>query len=119
MAASITVLEIDSHHPAELAAWWQSVLGGEVSVDADGDATLRLASPAMGLDFIRVPELKSIKNRLHLDINPVGCEQGEELERLLALGAVPTNVGQAPDVSWQVLADPEGNEFCLLSTRVG
>ena len=58
------------------------------------------------------------ENRLHLDVRADGSTTAEELDRLLALGAVPADVGQGPDVSWVVLADPEGNEFCLLSRTV-
>ncbi len=60
-----------------------------------------------------MPEAKSGKNRLHLDLRADG-DRDAELARLLALGARRVDVGQAPDVSWTVLADPEGNEFCLL-----
>jgi hypothetical protein len=64
-----------------------------------------------------VPEPKSVKNRIHIDLNPTGCEQPEELERLLALGAKRIDIGQG-EQTWVVLADPEGNEFCLLRTRL-
>ena len=68
--------------------------------------------------FQRVPEGKTVKNRLHFDLRADGVSTAEELERLLALGARPVDVGQGPDVSWVVLGDPEGNEFCLLSRSV-
>jgi Glyoxalase-like domain len=58
-----------------------------------------------------------VKNRLHMDVNPVGVTQAQELERLLALGATHVDIGQG-DQTWYVLADPEGNEFCLLRTTV-
>ena len=64
-----------------------------------------------------MPEPKTIKNRLHIDVNPAGCDQAEELQRLQALGARQVDVGQR-DAPWIVLADPEGNEFCLLRRRV-
>ena len=64
--------------------------------------------------FQDVPEGKTVKNRLHIDVNPVGCDQDEELERLLDLGATHTDIGQG-EQSWVVLADPEGNEFCILA----
>jgi hypothetical protein len=64
-----------------------------------------------------VAEAKTVKNRVHIDVNPSGCDQAEELERLLGLGARPVDVGQG-DVPWVVLADPEDNEFCLLGRRV-
>jgi Glyoxalase-like domain len=62
-----------------------------------------------------VPEPKTVKNRLHLDLCADGVTTSEELQRLLDLGARRTDVGQASDASWVVLSDPEGNEFCLLS----
>lgn len=69
------------------------------------------------IDFLIVPDgPQTSKNRLHLDVNPTDRDQYAELERLLQLGAVPVDVGQG-DVSWHVLADPEGNEFCLLRGR--
>jgi hypothetical protein len=73
----------------------------------------------MTLCFIPVPEDKTVKNRVHLDLSPSGCEQAEELERLLSLGARHKDIGQGPDVSWVVLEDPEGNELDLLRTRWG
>jgi len=74
-------------------------------------------APPPILVFVPVPEPKVGKNRLHLDVNPSGCDQAEELERLVALGARQVDVGQG-EVPWVVLADPEGNEFCLLGRRV-
>jgi Glyoxalase-like domain len=68
------------------------------------------------LTFARVPEGKTVKNRLHLDVNPTDREQDDEVRRLLDLGARHSDVGQG-DVSWVVLADPEGNEFCVLADR--
>jgi hypothetical protein len=73
-----------------------------------------LSTPA--LTFAHVPEGKTVKNRLHLDLNPTDREQDEEVRRLLDLGARHADVGQG-DVSWVVLADPEGNEFCVLAGR--
>jgi len=70
------------------------------------------------IDVIAVPERKEIKNRLHLDLRADGVETSEELKRLEDLGARRVDVGQGPDVSWVVLGDPEGNEFCLLSRTV-
>ena len=69
------------------------------------------------LVFVPVDDAKTQKNRVHLDVNPSGCDQPEELARLLSLGAVEVDVGQG-DQTWHVLADPEGNEFCLLRSRV-
>ena len=61
-----------------------------------------------------VAEDKVVKNRLHLDLSPVDRSRGDEVERLLALGATHADVGQTGEESWVVLADPEGNEFCVL-----
>jgi len=68
------------------------------------------------LVFVQVPEGKSAKNRIHLDVSPVGCDRDDEVARLVTLGARPVDVGQA-DAPWVVLADPEGNEFCVLGRR--
>lgn len=68
------------------------------------------------LTFAKVPDTKTIKNRLHIDVNPTDREQDDEVGRLLGLGARHADVGQG-DVSWVVLADPEGNEFCVLASR--
>ena len=76
------------------------------------DALSRAIPPH--ISFVQVPEAKTVKNRVHLDVTPVGTTQAEEIARITALGATPVDVGQL-DVSWVVLADPEGNEFCVMS----
>jgi Glyoxalase-like domain len=98
-----------------------------VQYEADGIVTI--GSPAVPegrnhrspvpptLTFARVPEGKTVKNRLHLDVSPTDREQGEEVRRLLDLGAQHADVGQTGDESWVVLTDPEGNEFCVLADR--
>jgi catechol 2,3-dioxygenase-like lactoylglutathione lyase family enzyme len=125
MTLRLRVVVVDCADPERLAAFWCAALGYEV-VDQDEDGIgigpgpvpsneeLRAGPVAPGIDFYRVPEGKSVKNRLHLDLTPVDGRQAEEVERLLALGATRADVGQGPDVSWVVLADPEGNEFCVL-----
>lgn len=71
-----------------------------------------------GMVFVSVPEGKAVKNRLHIDLAPhTSQDRDAEIERLEQLGATRVEVGQAPDVSWTVLSDPEGNEFCVLSSR--
>jgi hypothetical protein len=102
----------DAHDPPALALFWAKLLGGERTVDTDGDAWVVLPnSGAPRLDFLRVPEAKTIKNRLHLDIH--STDVAAATTEALALGATT-----ADDVydggRWQVLRDPEGNEFCLL-----
>jgi predicted enzyme related to lactoylglutathione lyase len=121
MAAQLTEIIIDAADPRALARFWGDVLGWPVVDDdrglswisASGDHTARPM-----VVFVPVPEPKTVKNRVHLDVNPAGVDQAEELERLLALGATRADVGQSDDVPWIVLADPEGNEFCLLGRRV-
>ena len=71
----------------------------------------------LALVFVPVPEGKTTKNRVHIDVSPTGLDQSDELARLLALGAVQVDVNQG-EQSWIVLADPEGNEFCLLRGRL-
>ena len=75
--------------------------------------------PAPTLVFSPTTEPKSGKLRLHIDVNPLDRDQDAELERLLALGARPADIGQTGQESWHVLLNPEGNEFCLLRRRVG
>jgi hypothetical protein len=119
MPSRIAVIAIDAVRPEVVAEFWCEVLGWSVvAVEEDivsigpEDATW----PA--IDIVAVPEGKVVKNRLHLDLRADGTTTQQELQRLLDLGARPTDVGQAPDSSWVVLSDPEGNEFCLLSRSV-
>jgi predicted enzyme related to lactoylglutathione lyase len=118
VGSRFTELVIDAADPAALAAFWGEVLGWEVTEAGDEGAELRAPGGARpALVFVPVPEAKAVKNRVHLDVNPVGCDQETELARLTALGARPVDIGQG-DQPWVVLADPEGNEFCLLRTTV-
>ncbi len=119
MPSRLATIAIDALRPKVVAEFWCAVLGWRV-IEADSDivsiAPQDQALPT--IDIIAVPEGKTVKNRLHLDLRADGASTAEELERLLALGARRTDVGQGPGVSWVVLADPEGNEFCLLSRTV-
>jgi glyoxalase superfamily protein len=119
MPSRLAVIAIDAIRPQVVADFWCAVLGWHV-VDEGGD--IISIAPQDGtwpsIDVIAVPEGKTIKNRLHFDLRADGVSTSEELERLLALGASRTDVGQGPEVSWVVLGDPEGNEFCLLSRSV-
>jgi len=114
MALVISQLAVDAIDPAAQARWWQDVLGGTVDDDDPDEVAVTFDSELPELLFLRVPETKTVKNRLHLDVRPPdGSDQATELDRLLALGARRVDIGQG-EVSWVVLADPEGNEFCLL-----
>jgi predicted enzyme related to lactoylglutathione lyase len=106
---------IDARDPVALGRWWQEALGWVVVNDDPEEFEIRPTADRLpGLLFAAVPEPKMIKNRLHLDFRP--DDRDREVERMLALGATRADVGQG-DVSWVVLADPEGNEFCILSSR--
>jgi len=109
----IGVVAIDCADPPRLAEFWSALVGGEIEIDRDGDARLRPPGGPV-LDFLRVPEGKSGKNRLHLDL--FTTDFAAAVEQTLTLGAT-----RADDVydggSWQVLRDPEGNEFCLLKPK--
>lgn len=116
MGLVVSQLTIDSADPAAQARWWAQTLGWELLWEpADDEAEIGPPDrSATAWLFQKVPEGKSVKNRLHPDLRPPdGSDQAAELERLLALGATPVDIGQG-DVTWHVLADPEGNEFCLL-----
>jgi Glyoxalase-like domain len=127
MTSKFNELAIDCADPGVLARFWCSVLDYEVHDEDDGIVTIGWPGMPEGKDhrgpvppmltFVRVPEGKTVKNRLHLDVSPADREQGEEVHRLLGLGAPHADVGQGPGVSWVVLADPEGNEFCVLADR--
>jgi len=121
MVARITTTVFDAADPSRLAWFWAEVLGWDATTVDGHDDWLVVADQSRKamfiLLFLPVSGPKTAKNRVHLDINPVGCSQQEELERLLALGAGRVDIGQG-EQTWFVLADPEGNEFCLLRNRV-
>lgn len=109
---------VDAIDPSELARFWEQALGWRRTHDAPAEVVLEPPAGsaedgvAPDLLFLRVPEGKSGKNRVHLDLRPV--DQQAELKRLTALGARVIDVGQPADASWIVMRDPEGNEFDLL-----
>lgn len=118
MGIRIQCLAIDSNDPDALARFWADTLGWRRTHDTPDEVVLEppSGSPEDGVSpdliFLKVPEAKAGKNRLHLDLRP--DDQDAEVARVSALGARRVSVGQADDVSWVVLADPEGNEFCIL-----
>jgi hypothetical protein len=123
MANRITTVVVDCAEPGRLAEFWCAVLGYEVVGREDDDVEIgppgqAPKGPVPTLLFQRVPDPTPGKNTLHLDLNATDRDQDAELQRLLDLGARPADVGQTGEESWRVLADPEGNEFCLLRSRV-
>ena len=111
-------ISVDSTDPGRVATFWQEALGWRRTYDSPDEIALEppAGTPEDGVSpdilFLRVPEEKTIKNRLHLDLRP--DDQAAEVARLEGLGARRTSVGQTDDVSWVVLADPDGNELCVL-----
>jgi hypothetical protein len=106
---------VDARDPSALGRWWREALGWVVVNDDPDEFEIRPESDRLpGLLFVPATEPKTIKNRLHLDFRP--DDRDAEVERLFALGARPVDVGQG-ERSWVVLADPEGNEFCVLGSR--
>ncbi len=122
VSSSFTELAIDCADPGALAAFWCAVLGYEVRGTGADAGLVTIGSTtdprAVTLAFAQVPEAKTVKNRLHLDLNPGDRSQEQEVERLVALGAGRVDVGQGPDDDWVVMADPEGNEFCVLAAQL-
>lgn len=123
MACRISELVLSAHDPELLAGFWCDVLG-YVELDRD-EHTLEIGPPDVGFGgpqptivFIRSGAPRQGTLRLHFDVNATDRDQDDELERLLAAGARPVDIGQPADASWHVLADPEGNEFCLLRRRL-
>ena len=114
--AAISMVAID---PQKVAEFWRAVLGWRL---LQSDATGADIGPEDGsglrIEIGRVDDAKSVKNRIHLDLRADGTSQEEEVQRLLRLGATRIDVGQPVDATWIVLADPEGNEFCLLLRSV-
>jgi hypothetical protein len=125
---------VDCTDPQALAHWWAESLDWAVVYDTPEEAVVipRFALEdeepeqdlqawmrrGQGLVFVPVPEGKQVKNRLHIDLAPhTSQDRDAEIQQLLDRGATPVDVGQSEEDTFTVLADPEGNEFCVLSSR--
>jgi len=123
---------VDTPDPIALARWWGEAIGWQEVYSSPEEVVLipgyvtgeeevrEMAWERIppGLVFVKVPERKAQKNRLHIDLAPhTSQDRDAEIARLERLGATRAEVGQSDDASWTVLADPEGNEFCVLSSR--
>lgn len=121
---------IETTDVSRLARWWAEVLDWQVAFEADDEVvlipkwaaelqpTLRFEQVPPGLVFVLVDHEKQTKNRIHMDLAPhTSDDRDAEIARLESLGATRIDVGQGLDVSWTVLADIDGNEFCVLSSR--
>ena len=119
MTSHVVAVAVDATDAESLAGFWREVLGGTVDgwSDAHGLRYVELTVPGGGptVLFQPVAEPRRGKNRLHLDIAPSAGGQAEEVARVVGLGA--TVLTDEPDLPWVVLADPEGNEFCILPPR--
>lgn len=110
-------ISVDCDDPRTLGAWWAEFLGWRMTFESDEETVLEppKGSPQDGVSpdilFLKVPEGKSVKNRLHLDLRPQ--DQAAEVARAEALGATRVDIGQG-NPTWEVMADPAGNEFCIL-----
>ena len=117
MTSTILNITVDCADAAKVARFWAAVTGWELKLAYDespGQPEFSVGPPPAGgvrLYFVPVPELKVVKNRVHLDVIPAG-DQGAEIARLVELGASVAG-GQPADAGWVVMADPEGNEFCV------
>ncbi|MEU8021905.1 VOC family protein [Micromonospora haikouensis] len=123
MACRISELVLSCRDPEVLARFWCEVLD-YVVLDREGDGSIEIGpregfgGPQPTIILAPTDEPEPAKPRLHIDVNATDRDQDAELERLLALGARRADVGQTGEESWHVLADPEGNEFCLLKARL-
>ncbi|MFI9583002.1 VOC family protein [Streptomyces sp. NPDC052236] len=115
-SSSFFAVVIDAHDLPGLTRFWTQVLDWKVIYEAEDEINIGADEFALpGITFVPVGERKTLKNRLHIDLAP--DDQAAEVERIIGLGAVRVDVGQGPEATWQVLADPEGNEFCVLRPR--
>jgi predicted enzyme related to lactoylglutathione lyase len=105
---------VDCRDPERVARFWSQALGLPVQASGDGEWWLEPGGDNPDILFLAVPEAKSVKNRVHLDLRP--DDQAAEVARLISMGARHVDIGQG-DVTWVVMADPEGNEFCVLRPR--
>jgi hypothetical protein len=124
MTCSVSHTSVDCHNSYELSEWWRTLLGYEMVADdpnEPGHEECMILDPVSGhhILFIEVPDEKQGKNRLHFDLVPRSGTRDEEIERVLAAGATLVNDlrgNWGPGSGWAVLADPQGNEFCVLRT---
>ena len=113
MGISIATVTVDCAAPGELARWWAEVLGWRITFEDAEEVVIEAPEGGAGtpLLFIKVPEGKTVKNRLHLDLRP--DDRDAEVARVEALGGRRVDIWQG-EPTWVVMADPEGNEFCIL-----
>ena len=110
---------IDAHDLPKLARFWTQALGWQVLSEREREIVIGTDENApVGICFMPVTDQKIVKNRVHLDITTEAQDRDQEIDRLLGLGAQRVDVGQTGKESWTVLADPEGNELCVIRPKV-
>ncbi len=122
MPVSLHHVVVDAHDLPGLARFWSQVLDWPILSEREREVVIGPADDApIGMCFMPSPDDKVVKNRVHLDLNPgpdtTDSEREAEIERIIALGARRVDVGQRGDETWTVLADPEGNEFCVIRSE--
>jgi predicted enzyme related to lactoylglutathione lyase len=118
VTVSLHHIVIDAHDLSAQARFWTQVLNWKLLSERDREVVIGAAEDApVGICFMPVTDSKTVKNRLHLDLNPGPDGREAEVERIVALGARQVDIGQTGTESWTVLADPEGNEFCVLRPK--
>jgi predicted enzyme related to lactoylglutathione lyase len=109
---------IDTHDLPGLARFWTQALGWRVLSERDQEIVIGPDENApVGICFMPVTDVKTVKNRVHLDLTTSVVDRDAEISRLLTLGARRVDIGQTGQESWTVLADPEGNEFCVVRPK--
>ncbi len=109
---------VDAHDLPGLARFWTQALGWQVLSERENEIVIGTDQNApVGMCFMPVTDAKTVKNRVHLDLTSSAADRDQEIDRLLALGARRVDIGQTGAESWTVLADPEGNEFCVVRPK--
>jgi predicted enzyme related to lactoylglutathione lyase len=109
---------VDAHDLPGLARFWTQALGWRILSEREREVVIGPDEDApVGMCFMPVTDPKTVKNRVHLDLTTSAADRGQEIDRLLALGARRVDIGQTGEESWTVLADPEGNEFCVVRPK--
>jgi predicted enzyme related to lactoylglutathione lyase len=109
---------VDAHDLPKLARFWSQALGWKVLSEREREIVIGPdVNAPTGMCFMPVADEKTVKNRVHVDLTTGAADRDQEIERLLALGARRVDIGQTGKDSWTVLADPEGNEFCVIRPK--
>ena len=118
MALRLHHIVVDAHDLPALARFWAQALGWLILSEREQEVVIGPNETApVGMCFMPVSDVKTVKNRVHLDLTTGSDDRDGEIERLLALGARRVDIGQTGTESWTVLADPEGNEFCVVRPK--